>query len=70
MPFEVVPIINIEGFGDTPAVFVCDQLKIRSQNDRDALAKAKEMVYLKGFYEGKLIIGEYAGQCVPACGGS
>ena len=45
-----------------PALPACAQLKIKSQNDRDALAKAKEMVYLKGFYEGKLIIGDYAGQ--------
>ena len=29
MPYEVVPIINIEGFGDTPAVFVCDLVRER-----------------------------------------
>jgi hypothetical protein len=27
LPFEVVPIIRIEEYGDTPAVFVCDQVR-------------------------------------------
>ena len=27
------------------------------QNDRDKLAEAKEMVYLKGFYEGVMLVG-------------
>ena len=30
----------------------CDQLKVNSQNDQQKLEKAKEMTYLKGFYEG------------------
>jgi len=33
-------------------------LKIQSQNDRDKLAEAKELVYLKGFYEGVMLIGD------------
>ncbi len=28
------------------------------QNDRDKLAEAKEMVYLKGFYEGVMLVGD------------
>eukprot|EP00160_Parvularia_atlantis_P014694 Unigene3808_Nuclearia_a/m.11609 Unigene3808_Nuclearia_a/g.11609 ORF Unigene3808_Nuclearia_a/g.11609 Unigene3808_Nuclearia_a/m.11609 type:complete len:1174 (+) Unigene3808_Nuclearia_a:3-3524(+) len=64
MPFEVVPIINIPEFGDTPAVFACEKFKIKSQNDRDALALAKDAVYLKGFYEGVMIIGEHKGRKV------
>merc|ERR1719516_680302 len=64
LPFQPVPIIDIPGFGDQAAVAVVDQLKIQSQNDREKLAEAKEMVYLKGFYEGKMIIGEHAGKSV------
>lgn len=41
------------------AVTVYDQLKIQSQNDKEKLAQAKEMVYLKGFYEGVLLVGKY-----------
>ena len=50
LPFDPVPIITIPDFGDLAAVTVVDQLKIQSQNDRDKLAEAKEMVYLKVYY--------------------
>ena len=42
--FDVVPIINIPGYGDTSAVTVVDQLKIKSQNDRALLDQAKDLV--------------------------
>ena len=47
-----VPIIHIPGLGDMAAEVACDQMKVQSQNDRVQLDKAKEMTYLKGFYEG------------------
>jgi len=61
LPFQPVPIINVPGFGDLCAVTVVDQLKIQSQNDRDKLAEAKELVYLKGFYEGVMLVGQFKG---------
>lgn len=64
LPFEVVPIIEVPEFGTTSAVTVVDQLKIKSQNDKDALVQAKDMVYAKGFYEGVLLVGEHAGKKV------
>lgn len=64
MPFETVPIIAIPGFGDQAAIAVCDELKIVSQNDKEKLAKAKELVYLKGFYEGVMLVGPQKGQKV------
>ncbi|KAF1332319.1 Leucine-trna ligase, partial [Globisporangium splendens] len=64
LPFDVVPIIEIPGFGDIAAQKVCDDLKIVSQNDKEKLAKAKEMVYLKGFYEGVMLVGSQKGKKV------
>lgn len=64
IPYEVVPIIDVPEYGTTAAITVVDQLKIKSQNDSQQLAKAKEMVYLKGFYEGVMLVGDYAGKKV------
>lgn len=60
--YEPVPIIEVPGFGCLSAQSVCDELKIQSQNDREKLADAKERVYLKGFYEGILLVGPYKGK--------
>ncbi|KAI3968077.1 hypothetical protein MKX01_015597 [Papaver californicum] len=51
LPFEVVPIINIPEFGDKSAEKVCMDLKIKSQNEKEKLAEAKRLTYLKGFTE-------------------
>ncbi|NP_001087393.1 leucyl-tRNA synthetase 1 L homeolog [Xenopus laevis] len=64
LPFEPVPIIDIPGYGNLSAPAVCDELKIQSQNDREKLTEAKEKVYLKGFYEGVMIVPGYEGQKV------
>lgn len=64
LPFDPVPIINIPDLGDLSAEKVCTDLKIKSQNDRDKLAEAKEKCYTKGFYEGTMIVGAHKGKSV------
>ena len=64
LPFEPVAIISSPKFGDLAAVTACEQFKVTSMNDREKLALAKEEVYLDGFYNGKLILGEFAGKTV------
>uniref|UniRef100_A0A7S3LYW7 leucine--tRNA ligase n=1 Tax=Spumella elongata TaxID=89044 RepID=A0A7S3LYW7_9STRA len=63
-PFEVVPIIEIPGYGDKSAVTMCERLDIKSTKDKDKLKAAKDEVYLKGFYEGIMLVGECAGMKV------
>jgi hypothetical protein len=64
MPFNIVPIINVPSIGNTAAVTVCNELKIKSPNDRELLDTAKETVYQKGFYEGTMLVGEFKGRYV------
>jgi len=66
MPFVPVKIINIPEYGDLCAEFLCDKLKINSQNDRDKLKEAKDQAYLKGFNEGIMIIGICKGEKVSS----
>lgn len=62
LPYEPVSVINIPEYGNLAAVLLCEKLKITSQNDRIKLDEAKKEVYLKGFYDGVMIVGTYKGK--------
>lgn len=63
-PYEVVPIIDVPGYGEACAVTVCEKLNIQSPNDANKLAQAKDETYLKGFTLGVLTVGPYRGHKV------
>jgi len=62
--FQVVPIIEIPELGNTAAVRLVEELKIKSHRDAKLLKEAKDRVYLKGFNEGVMTIGSQAGRLV------
>ncbi|XP_059632174.1 leucine--tRNA ligase, cytoplasmic-like [Cornus florida] len=64
LPFEIIPIINTPEYGDKAAEKICTEMKIKSQNEREKLEEAKKIVYKGGFYEGVMLVGEYAGMKV------
>ena len=60
---EPIPLIKTT-YGDMTAVAICEQMKIKSQNDKELLALAKDEAYKKGFFEGVMLIGNFSGSKV------
>ena len=60
-----VSLINVEGFGECPAVELVDQMQVKDQHDPKA-EDATKALYKKEFHGGKLkqICGQYAGKPV------
>ena len=61
LPFEPVPVINIEGLGTLSAVDLCIRHRVNSQNDIGILNRIKETVYSEAFYKGIMVVGEHKG---------
>ncbi|PKS07030.1 hypothetical protein jhhlp_005627 [Lomentospora prolificans] len=63
---EIIPIIDTPTYGDKCAETLVKQLKISSPKDTVQLAKAKELAYKEGFYQGVMKVGDYKGEKVEA----
>lgn len=64
LPYVPIPVIELPEYGNLSAVRICEEFKIKSQNDTEKLAQAKAKVYLSGFYEGVMLAGEHKGKKV------
>ena len=62
--FLLLFVTDIPGYGSQSAVTMCERLDIKSSKDFLKLKTAKDEVYLKGFYEGIMLVGECAGMKV------
>jgi len=63
---EILPIIKTPSYGDKTAEFLVKKLKINSPKDAKQLAEAKELAYKEGFYQGIMLVGDFAGEKVEA----
>lgn len=65
LKIEPISMIEIQGYGEFPAVELCKKLKVKDQND-PRLEEATKTIYKAEFYKGKLksICGDFAGEPV------
>ncbi|AOA64589.1 leucyl tRNA synthetase, cytoplasmic [Komagataella phaffii CBS 7435] len=61
---DFVALIRTEKYGDKCAEYLVNELKIKSPKDAVQLAKAKELAYKEGFYNGIMIYGKFTGEKV------
>lgn len=64
VPFSPVEIVEIPGYSKMSGVTACEEFKVKSQNDKAQLLQAKDKVYLKGFYDGVMLVGSQKGKKV------
>ncbi len=61
-----ISIIKVEGFGEHPAIEICEKLDIKSSVEKEKLEEATSVVYKKEFHKGilKENCGKYSGKRV------
>ena len=61
-----IALIELEGYGEFPAVEICERLEIENQNDKYKLEEATQEIYSAEFYNGIMMdfTEEFAGQKV------
>lgn len=61
---NIISIVETEKYGGKCAEYLVNELKIQSPKDAVQLAKAKELAYKEGYYNGIMNIGAYKGDKV------
>ena len=58
-----ISLISVKGYGEFPAVELCEKLGVRNQSDREKLEKATQTIYKDEYYSGlmKSNTGEFEG---------
>lgn len=65
IPFAPIGIVQTQGYSSPLlAQELCSTFNVRSQNDKEALSKAKAAAYKDGFYSGIMLTGSYSGKSV------
>jgi leucyl-tRNA synthetase len=61
-----ISLIKLEGYGEFPAIEICEKMGIKSLKEKEKLELATSEIYKKEFHQGilKEIIGEYSGKKV------
>ena len=61
-----ISLIKIEGYGDFPAVELCERFDVRSQRDNETLSRITNLLYRAEFYTGTLkpIAQQFEGRLV------
>jgi leucyl-tRNA synthetase len=58
---EPINVVKVEGFGEFPAVELCEKMNITSLSQTDLLEEATSILYKKEFHTGTIATGDYAG---------
>jgi leucyl-tRNA synthetase len=63
---KLIPIIKSEGYGDFPAVEICNKMGIKDLSQNDKITEATQKIYKQGFHTGvmKDDCGKYSGMPV------
>jgi leucyl-tRNA synthetase len=64
IPKDILPIIETPEYGNLIAKTLVEKMKINSPKDAKQLAEAKDIAYKAGFYQGKMVYGEFTGLSV------
>ncbi len=64
-----IAVVKVEGFGEHPAIEICDKMGIMHQEDKQHLDEATAIIYKKEFHQGILRenTGKYKGLPVSQC---